>query len=289
MMKKRASLAAIALVVSAAAACSSNDASNATALDDGSLARVQEANKLVVCSSNDVPYFYKNPDTGELEGTDYEMVKAIAERLNIDEIEMFEVPISGIIPSLTSKRCDIIADNLAITAERSEQITFSSPMYQAGQALVVPEGNPAHITSVEDSSGRTVGSYLGTVQLEYLLELQRDDPSIEVKQYKNIPEILADLEAGRLDAGVFDDMVAAYTIKTNPSLPIEIINYQLPIGDYAVGAGFRKDDRALRAAFNDVNRELMFDGTITEILEDWGMTPIERYAAFPGCCDSSED
>lgn len=289
-MKIKVVLVAIA-ATTALSACSIG-ADNADGADsaatDGSLARVQEAGKLVVCSSNDVPYFYRDPETNELAGTDYDMVKAIAEKLDIDEIEMFEVPISGIIPALNAKRCDVISDNIAITAKRSEEIAFSSPMYKAGQALVVPKGNPAGITTQEDFPGNSVGSYLGTVQLDYLLALQEEDPSIDVKEYKAIPEILADLKAGRLGAGVFDDMVAGYTLKTNASLPIEIINYKLPVGDYAVGAGFRIEDRTLRNAFSDAHTELMLDGSVAEVFEKWGLTPIDRYAAFPGCCFAPE-
>lgn len=282
-MKFRTVALALLMAGMTMTACSADGDTGSTGTD-GSLARVQEAGKLVVCSSNDVPYFYRDPETNELAGTDYDMVKAIAAEMGITEIEMFEVPISGIIPALAAERCDLISDNIAITAKRSEEISFSSPMYKAGQALVVPEGNPADVTSQEDFGGHSIGSYLGTIQLDYLLAMQDEDSSIEVKEYKAIPEILADLKAGRLDAGVFDDMVASYTLKTNSSLPIEIIDYELPVGDYAVGAGFRKEDEALRNEFSDVNRQLMFDGTIAEIFEEWGLVPIDRYAAFPMCC-----
>jgi len=212
------------------------------------------------------------------------MVQAIGQQLNVPKLELYEVPISGIISALKTRRCDLIADNIAINQERSQEIAFSSPMYKAGQALVVPEGNPANIQTQEDFSGNTVGSYLGTIQLEYLQELAKEDKSITVKSYKNIPEILAELRAGRLDAAAFDDMVASYSKKTNPALPIEIVPYKLPIGDYAVGAGFRKEDATLRRAFNDATRQLQTSGRLNEILTKWGMTPLDRYWPFPNCC-----
>jgi polar amino acid transport system substrate-binding protein len=278
-----------AVLVAGAALAACSGANDNTEKADGSLARVQKAGKLVVCSSNDVPYFYRDPKNTKLTGTDYDMVREIAAKLNISKIEMFEVPISGIIPALKAKRCDLISDNIAITAKRSEEIAFSGPMYKAGQALVVPKGNPGKVNTQADFAGNSVGSYLGTIQLDYLLALQKKDSSIDVKQYKAIPEILADLKAGRLDAGVFDDMVASYTLKTNASLPIEIINYKLPVGDYAVGAGFRKEDQSLRNAFSDANRDLMFDGSVAKIFKKWGLEPIDRYAAFPNCCVAAEN
>lgn len=254
------------------------------AVEDGSLARVREAGTLLVCSSNDVPYFYRDPRTGQLVGTDHDMVKAIGDRLGIPQVEMYEVPISGIIPALNARRCDLIADNIAITVKRSQEVAFSAPMYRAGQALVVPTGNPGGVRSEADFAGHRIGSYQGTVQLDYLKGLATKDPRIQVQEYKNITEIVADLEAGRLDAGAFDDMVAAAMIKTNPGLRIEIVDYALPIGDYTVGAAFRKEDRSLRTAFDDAHRELMQDGTLNRIFATWGMSPAEDFQPFPGCC-----
>jgi len=254
------------------------------AMADDSLARLQKAGKVVICSSNDLPYSYRNPKTGAIEGTDIDMVRVIFEPLDIKDIELYEVPISGIISALNTQRCDMISDNIAITVKRSAQIAFSAPMYKAGQALVVPKGNPAGISSEKDFPGHTVGSYLGTIQLDWLNALAAKDPTITVKPYKNIPEILAELRAGRLDAAAFDDMVAADALKTDPSLPIEILPYKMPIGDYAVGAGFRKEDVALRQAFDEQNRQIQLTGKLRGTLENWGLTPVERYFPFPNCC-----
>jgi ABC-type amino acid transport substrate-binding protein len=266
------------------AACLAVVSGFAHAADD-SLKRVQSAKKLVICSSNDLPYSYRNPTTGAVEGTDIDMVRAIAAPLGITTIELHEVPISGIISALNTKRCDMISDNIAITVKRSEQVAFSAPMYKAGQALVVPKGNPGKIKSEADFSGRAVGSYLGTIQLDWLNSLAAKDPKITVKSYKNIPLILAELRAGRLDAAAFDDMVASDALKTDPSLPIEILDYKMPIGDYAVGAAFRKEDVALRQAFDEQNRKIQLSGKLREILSKWNLTPVERYLPFANCCN----
>ncbi|MGX5843617.1 substrate-binding periplasmic protein [Mesorhizobium sp. ArgA1] len=267
----------------AASLCAAMVSSAASAADD-SLSRVQAAKKVVVCSSNDVPYAYKNPSSGKLEGIDIDMVRAIFGPLGVTEIELYEVPISGIISALNTSRCDLISDNIAITVKRSEQIAFSAPMYRAGQALVVPKGNPAKINSEADFPGHTVGSYLGTIQLDWLNKMAAADSSITVKAYKNIPQILAELRAGRLDAGAFDDMVASDAFKNDPTLPIEILSYKMPIGDYAVGAGFRKGDIALRQAFDEQNRQFQLSGGLRKVLEKWGLLPVERYFPFPNCC-----
>ena len=253
---------------------------------DGSLARVQQAKKLVVCTSNDVPYSYLDPKTNTLAGTDIDILKATAKHMGIDQFEMNQVPISGIIQALQSGRCDIIADNIAITLKRETQITFSNPQYRAGHSLIVMKGNPKNIQSERDFSGKAVASYEGTIQLDWLNQLAAKDPTIEVKAYKDIPSILADFRAGRLDAAVFDSMVAGYSLKIDPTLPIQVLDYQLPIvSDYAVGIGFRNEDVSLRLAFNEANRQIERSGELKSILNTWGLLPESRYYPFPRCCE----
>jgi len=252
---------------------------------DDSLSKIQSAKKIVVCSSNDLPYAYRSPTTGELEGTDIDMLREIFAPLGVTTIELNEVPFSGMISALNSKRCDVIADNVAITTKRAAQVSFSVPMYRAGVALVTPKGNPANIKSDADFSGHNIGTYLGTVQLDWMNGLAQKDSTIKVNAYKNIPQILAELRAGRLDVAAFDDMVAAHALKTDPSLPIEILDYRLTIADYAVGAAFRTEDIALRQAFNEEYRKFQLSGKFREVLAKWGMTPAERYFPFPNCCN----
>jgi polar amino acid transport system substrate-binding protein len=274
----------VCLTMAVAALCVASAVTAAPPAKDSSLARVQKAGKIVICSSNDVPYSYKDPKSGQLTGTDIDMLRYIAAQIGVKKLQLYVVPISGIIPALLSKRCDLISDNIAITLKRSQQIAFSNPEYQAGQALVVPKGNPAHIQTEADFHGHTVGSYLGTIQLDYLQQLAAKDSSIKVKAYKDIPEIIADLKAGRLDGALFDGMVAAYSLRVDPNLSIEVLSYHPPIGDYAVGMGFRKQDVSLRLAIDEANRKMETTGALTSILKKWNLTPFERYYPFPNCC-----
>ncbi len=85
----------------------------AGAVDADSLARVRPVGDLVVSSSNEVPYVYRDPKTSQVAGTHYDIDRAIADRLGVKAIELYEVPIAGIIAALNAKRCDMISVNLA--------------------------------------------------------------------------------------------------------------------------------------------------------------------------------
>src|SRR5262249_43791095 len=113
------------------AGCVAGDDESVAGASDGSLKGVQDACKLAVCSSNAVPYAYRDAKDKKLKSTDIEMARAVAHHLKITNVELY----------------------VAINEERSEQISFLAPMSCPGRALVLPEGNPAHILSQEDFNG----------------------------------------------------------------------------------------------------------------------------------------
>ena len=256
----------------------------AASASDGSLGRVKKAGVAIVCSSNDVPYAYKDPASGEPMGTDVEMVRSILQRIGVPKLELYITEFSSLIPALQSGRCDFIADNMGITVKRSQEVAFTAPMYQAGLVIIVPKGNPAHLTDVAEFSGKTLAAYLGAIQLDWMKEMAKKDPTITVKSFKNATEIIAELGAGRLDGALVDGMIAANVLKTNPSAPFEIVDYSLPIGDYAIGAAFRKEDQELRHAFEDAHRENLLSGDFDSILTKWQLTPKSLYYPYPQCC-----
>jgi hypothetical protein len=67
----------------------------AGAVDAYSLARVRPAGKLVVSSSSDVTYSYRDPKTSRLAGNDYDTDQAIAYRPGVKAIDLCEMPIAG--------------------------------------------------------------------------------------------------------------------------------------------------------------------------------------------------
>jgi ABC-type amino acid transport substrate-binding protein len=254
---------------------------------DGSLARVLAAKKLVICASNDVPYVYLDTNTGQLAGTDLDIIKATAKRIGIDNLEMVQSTFAGLIPGLLAKRCDVIQDNIGITMAREKQISFSIPQYNNTPVLVVAKGNPKNVQSPADFGGLTVGSYEGTTYIDYLNGLAEKDPTIKVNTYKDATLILADLKAGRLDVGMYDGIIAGLQIKQDPSAQIEILPYDLgkQIGALLMsGIGFRKEDKTLRFALDDATREIQLSGELVAIFNKWGMNPIDFYLPFPQCC-----
>ena len=63
---------------------------------------------------------------------------------------------------------------------------------------------------LEDMKGFTVGAQKGTAYVE---PLQKSGLFAEVKIYDNIPAILSDVNAGRIQAGFADKPIVAYNLQ----------------------------------------------------------------------------
>src|SRR5258708_35308527 len=96
------------------------------------------------------------------------------------------------------------------TAARKEVIDFSDAVYTYGEGLVVPKTDAKNYVSQEDLKGEVVGAQVGTAFVD---ALKKTGLFNEVKVYDTIPDILREVNAGRLKAALADLPILAYNFK----------------------------------------------------------------------------
>ncbi|MEW5724945.1 MAG: basic amino acid ABC transporter substrate-binding protein [Thermodesulfobacteriota bacterium] len=109
----------------------------------------------------------------------------------------------GIFAGLEGGQYDAICSSVSITEERKKTMDFSVPYYKVRQAVVVPVDSPAK--SLEDLVGKNVGTQISTTGTFAVQAVK----GVNSKTYDEIGLAMEDLYAGRLDAVVCDDPVAA--------------------------------------------------------------------------------
>ena len=72
------------------------------------------------------------------------------------------------IPSLLSKRTDVIAQNIHVNPDRVKVISFTGPAWWYGPIVLVQKGNPDGIKSYDDFKGKNVGAISGSAAENYL-------------------------------------------------------------------------------------------------------------------------
>nr|6Y16_A Chain A, Amino acid ABC transporter, periplasmic amino acid-binding protein,Amino acid ABC transporter, periplasmic amino acid-binding protein [Thermotoga maritima MSB8]6Y16_B Chain B, Amino acid ABC transporter, periplasmic amino acid-binding protein,Amino acid ABC transporter, periplasmic amino acid-binding protein [Thermotoga maritima MSB8] len=86
---------------------------------------------LLVGLSADFPPFEFVDENGNIVGFDVDLAKEIARRLGV-ELKIVDMTFDGLIPSLLTKKIDVIISGMTITEERKKVVAFSDPYFDAG-------------------------------------------------------------------------------------------------------------------------------------------------------------
>ncbi len=144
---------------------------------------------------------------------------------------------------------------------------FSNPYMDNHQIIFVKKGNTA-VTDEKSLAGKTVGTQSAGTAEEYMDA--SDFYKKEVKEVKKYPDYVAafmDLENGRLDAVVGDEIVGRYYMSKHPDTLDALDVVVGPVSEF--GIAFAKDNTKLRDEVQKVLDEMKADGTIAKISTKW--------------------
>jgi polar amino acid transport system substrate-binding protein len=260
-MKKRTLLATVALTALLAACGKNEPASNTAAAPAPAPAA---ATKLVVGLDDNFPPMGFRDDKNEIVGFDIDMAKEAAKRAGV-EVEFKPIDWNAKEAELLGKRVDALWNGLTILEERKEKILFSEPYMVNKQIVVVKAGSPIKVKA--DMAGKIVGAQEGSSAVT-ALEKDKDLSSKfkETKLFGDNIAALMDLEAGRLDVMVVDEVVGRYYVNKKPDSYV-VLAEDFGTEDY--GVGFRKDDEATRNKINEALNAMKKDGKAAEIANKW--------------------
>ena len=233
----------------------------------GDTAKKDEAKKIVVGLDDNFPPMGFKDEKNEIVGFDIDLAKEAAKRLG-REVEFKAIDWNSKEAELKSGRVDVLWNGLDITEQRKENMLFSEPYMDNRQIVFVAKGKNVAIASEADLAGKIVGTQSGGTTEEYFTKnTALKDSMKEVKYYPDYITAFMDLENGRLDAVVGDEIIGRYYISKHPD---EIAAVEAVIGEISqFGFAFRKDDQALRDEVQKVFDEMKADGTVAKISEKW--------------------
>mgnify|MGYP004566725643 FL=1 len=245
----------LVLAVTALAGCGSNSAQK------------EESKKIVVGLDDSFPPMGFKDEKNEIVGFDIDLAKEVAKRLG-REVEFKAIDWNSKEAELKSGRVDILWNGLDITDKRKENMLFSEPYMDNRQIVFVAKNGKVAVASEADLAGKTIGTQSGGTTEEYFENKPELKSSMkEVKYYPDYINAFMDLENGRLDAVVGDEIIGRYYISKHPD---EIQAIDTVIGTVSqFGIAFRKDDQKLRDEVQKVFDEMKADGTVAKISEKW--------------------
>lgn len=208
-----------------------------------------------------VPMGFKGDD-GEYEGFDIEMAKAVFEKMG-KKVEFQPIEWKMKETELNSNKIDVIWNGYSISDERKEKVEFSKPYLNNRQIIVTLAGST--IKTKEDLKGKTVGAQTESTAVDAIGDYESNFK--ELVTFDTNELALRDLEAGRIDAVVADEILIKYYIKQKGEDKFAIATDDFGAEEYAVG--IRKGDTEFVEALNKAYDEVVADGKASEISEKW--------------------
>jgi len=223
---------------------------------------IRENGVIRIAMSGAYPPFNFVSEENEVVGFDPAIGAEIASRLGV-EVEIVTTAWDGIIGGLLANKYDAIVGSMSITAERDEVVDFVGPYYRMSRGIFVKEGSD--IGSIDGIAGRTVGVTLGETHEQWA----REQDGWNINTYKGLPELLLELDNGRIDAIVTDDIPVLLAVKKNGNAITALDTSGLSgVADQA-GIAIREGNPELMAAMQAALDEMQADGTYTAIAIEW--------------------
>ncbi|MCJ8139143.1 ABC transporter substrate-binding protein [Falsirhodobacter halotolerans] len=236
---------------------------------------IRNAGILKVATSLTPPISFHDDD-GKLIGIDADLAAAFGIILGVD-VEMTDVGGGPhIVPAILSGRFDMTISGINDDPELQKQVDVIDYMYD-GTTIMVVQGNPLAVASMDDLCGRRVAVPVGTFQ-NRLAQAHSDehcDVPMNIMSLPKMPDVLQAIRTGRADATVNGYATSVYSTEKQVGRGVglqALPDIRLAVG--YLGMLTAKDDTALRDTAAATLQQLVDSGAYQAIMDKWGLGPL---------------
>jgi len=258
-------------------------------LANGAMAQDKPTSITIATEGAYEPWNFTGPG-GTLQGLEIDLAKDLCARMKI-KCSIVAQDWDGLIPSLNAKKFDAIMASMIVTDKRLGVIAFSEPYAPTSASFMVEKtgalaslpgtgttvdlaGDPAAAKKTLDMvaaalKGKTIGTQGSTANANFLDKYLKGQ--VEVREYKTTEQHDLDLKSGRLD-GVIAQRSVLSALLNKPDYKDFKLSGPTFVGDVfgkGIAVGLRKDDKALKAMFDEAITAAKADGTVNKLAEKW--------------------
>jgi polar amino acid transport system substrate-binding protein len=201
-------------------------------------------------------------ENGQRFGYEPDLARLVCDRLGLTPV-WTNLPMADFYPELQAGHYDVVWFNQANTPERQTWVDFTRPYGLFDEAVLVKRDRG--ISTPADLAGLKVGGLADSTNIAVAATF----PNVELVPFPGsdqvLPEMLAALRAGEIDALIDDELVLVVAADDDPDLTVA---FTLPTRA-AFSVGVQKGNLALRDAINGVLEEAIADGTLAQLWQTW--------------------
>lgn len=165
------------------------------------LQKIKEKGQIVIASTGDEPFAFKDEHTGEMMGITGEVLREVMKRLGIDKIEMKKYPVPVLLNQLNvNPEIDLVADRVYSTPERRKIYAFSNFLYKEYPSIVT--NKYSKIVFKENLVDAVVGAVGNTVFENRLVSMKKEGKIKDYKTFDNDTDLMKAVSTGKIDAAL---------------------------------------------------------------------------------------
>ena len=226
---------------------------------------IKEKGSLVIgLDETFAPMGFRN-EKNELVGFDIDLANAVGKKLGL-EIEFRPIDWNAKEMELSSKRIDCIWNGMSATEDRQKSMTLTKK-YLNNRIVIMTMDDSLEVNSAEDLKKLKIGTQADSAALETMQDNDAYDSfSSNITEYNTYDEAILDMQAGRIDCIVVDQVLGEYK---NNQMDNVMKECSFNFGDDFYAIGCRKGEKDLADKINSAIKALIDDGTAADISTKW--------------------
>ncbi|MEU8925438.1 glutamate ABC transporter substrate-binding protein [Kitasatospora sp. NPDC048545] len=233
--------------------------------EDGPAVKAIKAKRSLVIGVDQNSYRWgaRNPNTGQIEGFDVDLARAIGAAIigDPDKVVLKPVATADRIDAIKKGRVDLVVRTMTINCKRMEDVAFSKPYFNITQRVLVPKASPAK--TIDDAvKGRTVCVADGSTAQTVVNGMKTAGQVVTVG---NQLDCLVLLQLGKADAVMTDNGLAAGQAAQDQTVRIVDGEAQPEV----IGVAMLKESPDLTARVNQVLADYYARGDWARSYEHW--------------------
>jgi len=288
-LRRLSTVAVVAMAVAVAGCSSSNtksgggsttaQGSTGAAASQGATSKiletVQRTKTLRVGTITGNPPFESLNKSGDLEGFDIDMIKAVAAKMGA-KIEIVKTDVAGRVTVLQTGKADVVVGSFTDTPDREKVVSFTGPINYEYVALVAKADSPlASVTDV-NVAGKTVAGASGGTQAD---TVPKALPNAKLVLLPGIADEIQAVISGQADAAAVANTQIG-TLVSQSGGKLKALTGQVSDNQKDC-IGVPKDDPAWLKYVDGIVNQLNADGTTYTLTKKWFGSEPPDFASPP--------
>ncbi|WP_457032355.1 glutamate ABC transporter substrate-binding protein [Kitasatospora sp. P5_F3] len=245
--------------------CSEQTPAPSSSLSGRKVQEIQSKGTLIVgVDQNSYNWGFRNPQSGQLEGFDIELSRAIAKAVLGDpgKVTFRTVTTAKRIEAIRNGTVDMVVRTMTINCDRRKEIAFSAPYFSTGQRMVVPRSDKSTTVAQGLKGKRACAAQQSSSETE-LKKPGYGTSSVTIVE--NQLDCLVLMQLGKVDATLTDSSLAAAQSAQDPTVRLVDEN----IIPAKLGIGLKQEDTDLTALVNQILLDYRANGGWRAAYDRW--------------------